>query len=292
MKVRGRKEVLQGLKDKPNSVFAEAVRNLRTSILMSNPDKEPQVILVTSSVPGEGKTTLSLALARYFGSLEGRRVLLVEADIRRQTLRAYVDNDREKGVQLMDVVLGKSRLDDVDLFDSNLGLEVLRGSGGEFNAADLFESRRFKDLITDLRDRYHHIIIDSPPVLAVPDARVLTRYCDLSVFAVRWNSTSRMQVRQGLEMLNSVGQPADGGGIDPSRPSQDEDLRLRRAIRLRRHSIRVLRQRVNSARQRRKIRLSRGVCAIARRVDQIGASLSHGCVRFAPSPDFSVVSLD
>lgn len=210
MAVRGRKEVLQSLKDKPNSVFAEAVRNLRTSILMVNPDAEPKVILVTSSIPGEGKTTMSLSLARYMGTLEGRRVLLLEADIRRQTLSAYVEEGRPAGVKLMDVLLGKKNIDDLDLVDPDLGVEVLMGSGGDFNAADLFESRRFGDLITRLRERYDHIIIDSPPVLAVPDARVLTRYADATVFAIRWGHTTRTQVRQGLEMLRSVGHPADG----------------------------------------------------------------------------------
>ena len=210
MKVRDRKEVLRALKNNPNTVFAEAVRNLRTSILMTNPDVEPQLILVTSSIPGEGKTTLALALARYFGSLEGRRVLLMEADIRRQTLRAYMDEDRSHGAKLLDVLLGKARLDDLDLVDPDLGVEVLMGSGGEFNAADLFESRRFRDLLTTLRGRYDHIIIDSPPVLAVPDARVLARYADLRIFAVRWGFTTKTQVRQGLDMLNSVGFPASG----------------------------------------------------------------------------------
>lgn len=210
MAVRARKDVLKSLRDKPNSVFAEAVRNLRTSILMVNPDKEPQVILVTSAIPGEGKTTLSLSLSRYLGSLEDRRVLLLEADIRRQTLRAYVEDDRPDGTKLLDVLLGKTRLEDVDLLYQDLGIEVLMGSGGDFNAADLFESRRFSDLITRLRDTYDHIIIDSPPVLAVPDARVLTRYADATIFAVRWSHTSRTQVRQGLEMLNSVGHPVDG----------------------------------------------------------------------------------
>ena len=129
---RDRRAVLQFLKEKPNSVFAEAVRNLRTSILMANPDTDPQVILVTSSIPSEGKTTLSIALARYFGSLEGRRVLLVEADIRRQTLRAYVSEEKRGGVQLIDVVLGRAKLDGVDLMDDDLGVEVLMGSGGDF----------------------------------------------------------------------------------------------------------------------------------------------------------------
>ncbi|WP_224814631.1 Wzz/FepE/Etk N-terminal domain-containing protein [Hasllibacter sp. MH4015] len=210
MSTSDRRGVLKSLKDKPNSVFAEAVRNLRTSILMTNTEAEPQVILVTSSIPGEGKTTLSLALARYFATLEGKRTLLVEADVRRQTLRAYVNEEARNCVQLIDVVLGRKRLEEVDLFDEELGIEVLMGSGGDFNAADLFETRRFKELITRLRGHYHHIIIDSPPVLAVPDARVLTRYADIAIFAVRWGSTTRTQVRQGLEMLASVGHPADG----------------------------------------------------------------------------------
>lgn len=210
MTVRGRRDVLKSLNAKPNSVFAEAVRNLRTSILMINADAEPKVILVTSSIPGEGKTTASLALARYFGSLEGRRVLLMDGDIRRQTLRQYVEKNRAPSAQLMDVLLGKVALEGLDLMDPDMGVEVLMGPGGEFNAADLFQSRRFQELLIRLRETYDHIIIDSPPVLAVPDARVLSRYADLRVFAIRWNSTTKTQVRQGLEMLRSVGHPADG----------------------------------------------------------------------------------
>ena len=210
MTVRGRKEVLAELRSKPNSIFSEAVRNLRTSILMSNMDKEPQVILVTSSIPAEGKTTMSIALSRYFGTLEGKRVLLVEADVRRQTLRAYIEEGRNHGVQLIDVMLGRVRLEDVDLMDPDIGVEVLMGSGGDMNAADLFESRRFADLLQRLRGVYDHIVIDSPPVLAVPDARVLSRYADTTVFAVRWGYTTRTQLRQGLDMLGSIGQNADG----------------------------------------------------------------------------------
>ncbi|MBF9042339.1 polysaccharide biosynthesis tyrosine autokinase [Rhodobacterales bacterium HKCCE4037] len=210
LSTRDRVGVLKNLREEPNSMFSEAVRNLRTSVLMSNPDQEPQVILLTSSVPAEGKTTLSISLSRYFRALEGKRVLLVEADIRRQTLKQYFSKDHHDSVQLIDVVLGRVALEDVDLMDHELGVEVLMGSGGEFNAADLFESRRFRELIETLRQHYDHIIIDSPPVLAVPDARVLSRYSDLTVFVVHWASTTRTQVRQGLEMLASVGHPADG----------------------------------------------------------------------------------
>ncbi len=210
LKKRGRREVLANLINNPNSIFAEAVRNLRTSILMTNMDRETKVILVTSSIPAEGKTTASIALSRYFGSLEQERVLLVEADVRRQTLRAYVNEDRNHGVQLIDVMLGRVNLDDVDLSDAEIGVDVLMGSGGNMNATDMFESRRFADLMSRLRERYDYIIIDSPPVLAVPDARVLARFSDITVFAVRWNYTTRTQLRQGLEMLDGIGVTADG----------------------------------------------------------------------------------
>jgi Mrp family chromosome partitioning ATPase len=88
-----RKSVISFLKDKPNSVISEAVRNLRTSILMSNIDHPPQVIMLTSSIPGEGKTTLALALARNMVGL-GKRVLLIEADIRRRVYSEYMDTEK------------------------------------------------------------------------------------------------------------------------------------------------------------------------------------------------------
>lgn len=197
-----RRAALEHMKTKPNSVFAEAVRNLRTSILMSNIDKEPQIILLTSSVPSEGKTTLSIALTRYLNSMDGKRALLVEADIRRKTLRRYVDE--EPKVDLMDVLLGRLPKEEIDLYNDELGLEVLAGSDTGSNAADLFASRRFADLLKALRTEFDYIVIDSPPVLAVPDARVLASYADTVAFVVRWSETTKTQVQQGLEMLDSI----------------------------------------------------------------------------------------
>lgn len=204
-----RRQALVYIKGNPKSVFAEAMRNLRTSILMANLDREPKVILVTSSIPGEGKTTVSIALSRLMGALDGKTCLLVEADIRRQTLRAYAEIGG-LGVSLVDVVLGRADLAQVDLFSPDLGVDVLSGSDAEFNAADLFASRRFGDLMQVLRARYDYIVIDSPPVLAVPDARVLSAQADATIFAVRWSATTRLQVRQGLDMLDSVGRGVSG----------------------------------------------------------------------------------
>ncbi len=202
---RTRQSVLNHLKEKPTSVFAEAVRNLRTSVLMSSLDREPNVILVTSSVPGEGKTTLSIALTHHLNSMEGRTAILVEADVHRKTLSAY--SDRTDAVTLADAVLGREDADTWNLFDNNLGFDVLVGSTDSFNGADLFASAKFKELIKQLSKKYDHIIIDAPPLLALTDARVLAKLADEIIFAVKWQSTTKTQVREGLNMLESVGHP-------------------------------------------------------------------------------------
>lgn len=205
-----RTEMLALMKSEPNSVFAEAVRNLRTSLLMSNIDREPQVILVTSAVPGEGKTTLAIALARYFDSMDGKRAILLEADIRRRTLSHYVDGDETPAVALVDVLLGRVDPSVTDFYHAGFEVDVLVGSRSGSNAADLFSSRRFGELMEALRGAYDYIVIDSAPVLAVSDARVLAAHADATAFAVRWSNTTRTQLRQGLDMLHSVNAPVSG----------------------------------------------------------------------------------
>lgn len=200
-----RHDIVRHLRENPNSIASEAVRNLRTSILMSDMDNPPQVILVTSSVPAEGKTTIAVALARNLAAMEGKRALLLEADIRRKTLRAYVDADADATTSLGDLLMGKTAANDAVLWNAELGVDVLAGSDVPMNAADLFASNRFADMMAALRARYDFIVIDTPPVLAVPDARVLARHADAIIYAVHWSRTTRMQVHQGLEMLNSIG---------------------------------------------------------------------------------------
>ncbi|MBT6343968.1 MAG: polysaccharide biosynthesis tyrosine autokinase, partial [Tateyamaria sp.] len=199
---RNRRAVISYLKDKPNSLVSEAVRNLRTSILMSNVDKVPQVIMLTSSIPGEGKTILTFALAQNMVGL-GKRVLLIEADIRRHVYT--VDIDRRNTVALLDLLTDKIKHDDVSLFVEELGFSILTGTKSDINAADLFASERFSNLLTELRKEFDYILIDTSPVLSVPDARVIGAISDANIYIVEWNKTTRAQVHQGLEMLSSVG---------------------------------------------------------------------------------------
>lgn len=197
---RDSKAVLEELRNKPASAAAEAVRNLRTSILLSNVDEPPQVILCTSSLPGEGKTTNSLALAQQFAGL-GQSVLLIEADIRRRMIRRYFPDLPASG--LVSVLSGQTDLDHAIAKDAIEGVDLLLGEATPSNAADLFSSRKFTELLAEARQRYDYVIIDTPPVLVVPDARILAQHADAVVFVVEWNATTRPQVAEAMRQLEA-----------------------------------------------------------------------------------------
>ena len=158
--VRDRKNIISYLKTKPDSMVSEAVRNLRTSILMSNLNQVKQVIMLTSSVPKEGKTILSFALAQNMVGL-GKRILLIEADIRRRV--QSVEIDRNNTVALLDLMAGNKKWKEVSLYVEELGFDILTATRSDKNAADIFASQRFSELLTELREYYDYIIIDFPP---------------------------------------------------------------------------------------------------------------------------------
>ena len=202
-----RKRLLDYILTKPTSALVEAVRNLRTSILLSDIDKPPRVIMLTSSVPGEGKTMQSLALAQNFSGL-GRRVLIVEGDIRRRTFREYFDIQGKRG--LLSAVSGDAKLEDVVWHDEGLGADILIGEESTVNAADFFSSKKFTKFLSGLRETYDVVLIDTPPVLIVPDARVIAQHADAVVYIVRWDKTPRAQVEQGLHAFATVNAPVTG----------------------------------------------------------------------------------
>ncbi|MEM7176215.1 MAG: polysaccharide biosynthesis tyrosine autokinase [Pseudomonadota bacterium] len=196
-----RKTALGYLVEKPASAAAEAVRNLRTSILLSELDDPPQVIMSTSSVPGEGKTTQSLALAQNLSGL-GKKVLLIEGDIRRRVFSDYFDIPSKRG--FISVLLGDQSMDDTVFRETSLGIDILPGETSATNAADLFSSDRFSAFLSALRANYDYIIIDTPPVLAVPDARVIGQSVDAILYTVKWDSTTHRQVHEGLKSFETV----------------------------------------------------------------------------------------
>lgn len=202
-----RVQMLEYLRRKPSSVAAEAIRNLRTSLLLADKGKTLQVILSTSSIPGEGKTTQSVALAQNLGGL-GKSVLLVEADIRQGAFARYVSSGPKAGFG--DVLAEHVPLDQAIFTDSPLGADVLTAGPGHQNPADIFAGPELGALIAQLRQRYDYIILDAPPVLPVPDARLLAQHADAVLYAVRWNRTPRHLVLAGRDALASVNAPITG----------------------------------------------------------------------------------
>lgn len=199
---RKRSQIVNYLREKPASAAAEAIRDIRTSIVLSSLDSSPKVIMSTSSAPGEGKTTNSIALAHNFSDL-GERVILIEGDIRRRVFHEYFGFKERTG--FTSVLSGERILEDVIFADGGPGFDVLLGGDSKINAADLFSSRKFSELMDALRDKYDRIIVDTPPVLAVPDARVVGKLVDATLYSVKWDSTSRRQVSEGLRSLETVG---------------------------------------------------------------------------------------
>mgnify|MGYP003627114902 FL=1 len=204
---RDRKNTLKYLEDKPTSAAAEAIRNLRTSLMLSNLDKKPQVIVSTSSIPGEGKTTVSLSLAKFLSGL-GKSVLLVEGDIRRRTLNEYFPDMPRNGIA--SVLNGDVKFADAIHRPDGFGADVLGGEKTNVNAADIFSSDRFKAFISEMRDQYDFIIIDTPPVLVVPDARIISQNADAILFSVKWDSTNKGLVEEAMRFFHNSNQRITG----------------------------------------------------------------------------------
>ncbi|WP_417811867.1 GumC family protein [Thalassospira alkalitolerans] len=211
-----RTDLIKYLKDKPTSPAVEAVRNLRTSLLLSNVDNPPQVIMSTSSLPSEGKTTQAISLVQNFAGM-GKKVLLIEGDIRRRTLNEYFKAEAgEHG--LLSVISGDVALSDAIIKSESIGADILMGQVSHINAADIFSSDKFTAFLKEMRKLYDYIIIDTPPVLVVPDARVIGQHCDAIMYSVRWDSTTKTQVLSGLRELATVNLQPSGlilSHVDP-----------------------------------------------------------------------------
>ncbi len=210
-----RRAVLGHQMKNPTSELAEAVRNLRTSLLLSRLDLKPKVVMVCSSVPAESKTTTTLLLA-HNSAMMGKKVLVIECDLRRRTFTNYFDVDGEEG--LLSILTGAKTVDEVIHHDEDTGLDVIIGQRSTANAADVFSSDRFAELIAEMRTRYDFIYIDTPPVLAVPDARVIAQHADAVLYCVKWDSTDRGAVASGLDLFAQANVRVSGLALTRANP--------------------------------------------------------------------------
>lgn len=183
------------------SVRAEAFRQLRTNLQFIDATRPVGVLVVTSSIAGEGKSTTAINLAVSFSD-SGRRVLLIEADLRRPRVAEYLG--LEGAVGLTNVLVGQAAIDDVLQPWGRGGLTVLPSGTIPPNPSELMGSPLMAELIIQLRKSFDMIIIDTPPVLPVTDAAVASRLADGVVVVVRYGKTTRNQVSTALRSLTAV----------------------------------------------------------------------------------------
>lgn len=186
--------------DQLHTERAEAHRQVRTNLQFADVDNPPRVILVTSSVPGEGKSTTSVNLALLFAE-SGRDVLLVEADLRRPRATKYLS--LEEGVGLTDVLAGQVTLEDA-LQEWGQRVTVLPGGSVPPNPSELLGSRNMGVLLATMREWFDIVIIDTPPLGPVTDAAVVAPLADGVVMVVRQGKTTRAQLTMSLQALDAV----------------------------------------------------------------------------------------
>ncbi len=172
----------------PASAAAECVRTIRTNLLFMSPDRPLRTILVTSSGPGEGKTTTAVALAETMAG-GGSRVLLVDADMRRPRLHKVFGVNGNSGLSAL--ILGDGSVESTIVRTAIPGVDVLPCGPIPPNPAELLHTEGFARLLQQFRDRYDRVIIDSPPAGVVADAVVMSTQVDGTLLVVKAGETSR-----------------------------------------------------------------------------------------------------
>ncbi len=192
--------LVPGSLDNDRDSFEESIKTIRTSVCLEEIENANQVIMVTSALPGEGKSTLASHLAHSLAQME--RVLLIECDLRRPSLhRAFKFNDATGLAQLLmgEAKFGQSiKLDVVD------GLDVIPAGTIPKNPLELISSDRFTRLLEQMKKRYDRIVIDSAPVQAVSDALILGRLADTVLYAVKADSTPVNISARGVKRLREA----------------------------------------------------------------------------------------
>jgi succinoglycan biosynthesis transport protein ExoP len=194
---------------KPQSAYAEAIRAVQIASMDAvDARQRAPVVLVTSSLPGEGKTTLALSLGAS-AACSGYKAVVVDLDMRRP--RLHCETNLTPAIGLVELLDEEIELDDVlQPSGDHVGLDVLPVKRLPTGPADLVRSPKITSLIAELRSRYDYVVLDSPPLLGVVDAKLAARLADAVLFVIRWEKTKEAAAHAGLENLVDHHTPAIG----------------------------------------------------------------------------------
>lgn len=192
----------------PWSSFSEAFRSVRVAIAHTPGVMSPKTIAVTSAVPQEGKTTTAACLARS-AALQGFRVVLVDCDLHRRSLNRLLKGTARIG--LLEVLAGTTELGQALIRDPATALHILPLSDAPISTQEVFGSPAMDQLLAHLQKVYDLVILDTPPVLPVTDARILARKADFTAVVARWRSTPHQAIESALHLLFADG--VEVGGV-------------------------------------------------------------------------------
>ncbi len=187
--------------------MAESYRALRTSLLLTSAGAPPKVILVTSALPEEGKTTTSINCAIVLAQ-KNARVLLIDADLRRPSIHRTMGIAVKPG--LSNVLTGGVTLQQAVVRSQVPNLFVLPAGISPPNPAELLASTNMGDVLAELRSQYDHVVIDTPPTLPVTDAVIMSTRADAVILVIRAGRTTKQALRQACETLAQVSAKLSG----------------------------------------------------------------------------------
>ncbi len=185
---------------KPLSRFSETMRTLRSGLQLSDVDRPPKIVQVASSRPSEGKTTIALSIASS-AAMAGHKVLILDCDLRRRSATHYFKAEKERG--LVDYLASSESEDAFICHDVELDVDYLPAGSKSTSPPDLLQSDKLKTLLSKLRARYDYIVIDSPPVGPIVDAKILSLLADKVLFVVRWDATAREVAASAVAQLKT-----------------------------------------------------------------------------------------
>jgi len=187
--------------EKPLSSFAESYRTIRSSLLLSNVDKPPKIIAITSALPGDGKTVSAISLGRL-SAISGSKTIMIDCDLRRRSLSKAITSAKHG---LLGYLSGDVSFDDVIITDTQTSCDILPLTESKFTPRDIFGSKAFAKLLAKLESKYDLIVLDTAPILPVAETRTLANLSDAVVFAAKWRSTKKDALSTAVRIAKDAG---------------------------------------------------------------------------------------
>lgn len=217
-----RKENIQAeviVADNPTSIISEQVRTIRTNIQFSMVDQKLQTLLVTSATPESGKTTIATNIAAAFAA-ENNQVLLVATDMRKPRLQKIFKTENIRGLSNL-ITNPALKVEDITTKTYIENLSVISCGPIPPNPSELLNSNRMTKLIEEMKEQYDLVIFDSPPLLAVTDAQILSTKVDGTIFVIPAGDVKVDEIQQASERLKNVNAKVLGTVLNKVEPKED-----------------------------------------------------------------------